>query len=230
MPPKYDASRAERFRYEYGAGPLHLLAVLASLALALYAILRIFEIPSTGGILLWMGLAIVAHDFIALPLYSLFLRVAEEGVDATVRPRRRALLTLNHIRIPAAFSLLLLLISFPLVFQIDEPRYELTTGLDLDRFLGNWLLITAVMFGVSGLLLALKVRTRAANRPMSAPPSGEESLGTNSSSEVASRIEDPIDAPLALRIGAKFTLGGLALLTLFVAALAIYGVFESFPI
>ena len=63
------------------------------------------------------------------------------------RRGRRALLTLNHIRIPAAFSALLLqLISFPLIFQIDEPRYELTTGLDLDRYLGNWLLITAVMF------------------------------------------------------------------------------------
>jgi hypothetical protein len=221
MPPKQDATRAERFRYEYGAGPLHLIAVLASLALVLYAILRIFEIPSTGGILLWMGLAIVAHDFIALPLYSLFLRVAEEGVDAGVRPRRRALLTLNHIRIPAAFSLLLLLISFPLVFQLDEPRYELTTGLDLDRFLGNWLLITAVLFGVSGLLLALKLRTRGANRPMAAVPSAEVSSAEPS---------EEVEAPLVFRIGAKLSLAGLALLTLFVAALAIYGVFESFPL
>jgi hypothetical protein len=223
MPPRYDASRAEKFRYEYGAGPLHLIAVLASLALALYAILRIFEIPSTGGILLWMGLAIVAHDFIALPLYSLFLRVAEEGVDASVRPRRRALLTLNHIRIPAAMSLLLLLISFPLVFQLDEPRYELTTGLGLDRFLGNWLLITAVLFGVSGLLLALKLRTRAANRPMvAAPPPRPAGPVTDA--------DGPVDAPLALRIGARITLAGLAVLTVFVVALAIYGAVESFPI
>src|SRR4051794_33698294 len=104
MPPRHDASRSQKFRYEYGAGPLHLIAVIASLALALYAILRIVEIPSTGGILLWMGAAIVAHDFIALPLYSLFLRVAEEGADAAMPTRRRALLLLNHIRIPAAFS------------------------------------------------------------------------------------------------------------------------------
>ncbi len=68
-----------------------------------------------------MGAAIVIHDLIAWPLYTLLMRVAEEGIDATVRPRRRALLTLNHIRIPAAFSLALLLISFPLVFVIDEP-------------------------------------------------------------------------------------------------------------
>ena len=144
MPPKHDASRSEKFRYEYGAGPLHLIAVLGSLALVLYAILRIFEIPSTGGILLWMGAAIIAHDFIALPVYSLFLRVAEEGADAVAPTRRRSLLTLNHVRIPAAFSAVLLLISFPLIFQIDEPRYKLTTGLGLDRYIGNWLLITGV--------------------------------------------------------------------------------------
>jgi hypothetical protein len=219
MPPRFDANRAERFRYEYGAGPLHLIAVLSSLALALYAILRIFEIPSTGGILLWMGLAVVAHDFIALPLYSLFLRVAEEGVDASVRPRRRALLTLNHIRIPAALSLLLLLISFPLVFQLDEPRYELTVGLDLDRFLGNWLLLTAVLFGVSGLLLALKLRTRAANRPMVAPPA-----------RAGETTDGEIDAPLVLRVGARLTLAGLALLTVFVVALVVYGAVTAFPI
>ena len=131
-----------------------------------YALLRIFEIPSTAGILLWLGGAIVLHDFIALPLYSLLLRVSEEVTDAAVHPRRKALIALNHIRIPAAFSLLLLLISFPLVFQIDEPRYEITVGLDLDRYLGNWLLITAVLFAGSGLLLALKLRGERAERPM----------------------------------------------------------------
>ena len=133
MPPRADASRSQRFRYECGAEPLHLLATVASLAVALYAILRIFEIPNTAGILLWLAAAIVAHDFIAMPLYSALLRVAEETTEATVRPRRLGLLALNHVRIPVAFSLLLLLLSFPLIFQIDETRYELTTGLDLDR-------------------------------------------------------------------------------------------------
>src|SRR6188768_12383 len=107
MPPRHDAGRSEKFRYEYGAGPLHLIAVIASLAIALYAILRILEIPFSASILLWLGGAIVLHDFIALPLYSLFLRVAEEGAEAALPTRRRALLTLNHVRIPAAFSALL---------------------------------------------------------------------------------------------------------------------------
>ena len=50
--------------------------------------------------------------------------------------------------------------------MIDEARYQLTTGLDLDRYLGNWLLITAVLFAVSGLHYALKLRGGRAERPM----------------------------------------------------------------
>lgn len=207
--------KLERFRYEYGAGPLHLLATLSSLALVGYAILRIFEIPSTGGILLWLFGAIVAHDLIALPLYSLLLLVAEETADAVARPKRKALLLLNHVRIPAAFSLLLLLISLPLVFQLDEPRYALTTGLDLDRYLGNWLLVSGVLFGVSGLLLALKLRSGRAERPMPArhspgPPAAEAGRATL----ILSR--------------AVLVAGGL--LAIWVAALVVYGLLTSFPL
>jgi len=216
MPPRHDAGRSEKFRYEYGAGPLHLIAVIASLAIALYAILRILEIPFSASILLWLGAAIVLHDFIALPIYSLFLRLAEEGAEAALPTRRRELLWLNHVRIPAAFSALLLLISFPLIFQIDEPRYELTTGLDLDRYLGNWLLITAVMFAISGIWLALKLRSRAADRPM---------IGF----ERVEYTEPPKPPGRALRWAARGTLAAGALLSLFVIALVIYGLIASFP-
>ena len=215
-PPRHDAPRSEKFRYEYGAGPLHLIAVIASLAIALYAILRIFQIPFTGSILLWLGAAIVLHDFIALPLYSVFLRVAEEGAEAALPTRRRALLWLNHVRIPAAFSALLLLISFPLIFQIDEPRYKLTTGLDLDRYLGNWLLITAAMFVISGIWLALKLRSRAVDRPM---------IGF----ERASYAEPPKPPGRTARWATRGTLTAAALLSLFVIALAVYGLFASLP-
>ena len=217
MPPGPRANKLERFRYEYGATPLHLLATLASLAIFAYALLRIFEIPSTGGILLWLGAAIVLHDFIALPLYSLLLRVAEETTDAAIRPRRRALLTLNHVRIPAALSLLLLLISFPLVFEIDEPRYQLTVGegLTLDHYLGNWLAITAVLFAVSGLLYALKLRGGRADRPMRRGESRRP----------------PVRPPgRAVVLASRGVLAVGVLLALWVAALAAYGLFSSFPL
>jgi hypothetical protein len=147
-------SRIERFRYEYGAPPLHLLAVVASLALAGYAFLRIFENPSTGGVLLWLGLAIISHDLIALPLYSALARIAHIGTHAAVHPRL-ATLTLNHIRIPAGLSLLALLVSFPLVFKLEQDGLRETTGLDADRYLGNWLLLVAVLFAGSALIEAM---------------------------------------------------------------------------
>jgi hypothetical protein len=215
MAPARPRSSLDRFRYEYGAEPLHLLATLASLAIFGYALLRIFEIPSTGGILLWLAGAIVLHDFIALPLYSAFLRLAEVSADAVPGPRRLVLLRLNHVRTPLAFSLLLLLISFPLVFQIDETRYALTTGLDLDRYLGNWLLISAALFIASGLHFAWRLRGGRARRPMNSresrrPPVVEPGRG---SVFVARGV---------LAIG--------ALLAAWVAALAIYGVINSFPL
>jgi hypothetical protein len=209
-------SRMDRFRYEYGAEPLHLLATLASLAIVAYAFLRIFENPSTGAVLLWLAGAIVFHDFLALPLYSAFLRVAEESTDATVRPRRRGLLTLNHVRVPAALSLLLLLVSLGLVFQLDEQRFQLTTALDTDRYLGNWLLITGVLFALSGLLYALRLRGGRADRPLI----GHREPGPP---------PPPPEPGRALRLASRAVLAVGALLALWVAALVIYGLIASFP-
>lgn len=209
-------SRGDRFRYEYGAEPLHLLATVASLAVFAYALLRILELPAAAGILLWLGGAIVAHDLIALPLYSALLRVAEGGAELAIRPRRRALLTLNAVRIPAALSLLLLLISFPLVFRLDARGYELTTGLDPDRYLGSWLLLTAVLFAASGLLAAIRLRGKRARRPMSV----EES-----------RPAPPRGFPKgAIVVVARGVVVVGALLALWVAALAVYGLLNSFPL
>lgn len=212
-----EAGRLERFRYEYGATPLHLIAVIASLSLAGYGFLRIFENPSTGGVLLWLGAAVVLHDFIALPFYSALLRVAERvTIGAAARPSHFALLTLNHIRIPAGFSLLLLLVSFPLVFSLDEPNLEITTGLGADRYLGNWLLATGILFAGSGFAYALRLRRGGAG--------GETRVES-------ARREAPPDQPgLPLRLAARTVLVSGALLALFVAAIAVYGLFSAFPL
>ena len=212
-------SRLDRFRYEYGAEPLHLIATVASLAAAGYAFLRIFENPGTGGVLLWFGAAIVLHDLVALPLYSLLGRIAEETTDLAVRPRRRMLLTLNHIRIPAGFSLLLLLISFPLVFEVDPGGYELTTGLDTGRYLGNWLAITAVLFTISGIDYALRLRHRNVDAPMSRAPSSSSDASTPA----------PPPPGLGWRIGARLTLGLLAVLGAWVVVVAVGGLITTFP-
>lgn len=205
------ASPIERFRYEYGAPPLHLLAVVASLALAGYAFLRIFENPSTGGVLLWLGLAIISHDLIALPLYSVLARIAHVGTHATVHPRL-ATLTLNHIRIPAGLSLLALLVSFPLVFKLAEDGLRETTGLDADRYLGNWLLLVAVLFAGSALIYALRMR---GHDPEPARPR---------------ETRAPRPAGRGWRIAARIVLAASALVVALYAAAAIYGLLSEPPL
>jgi hypothetical protein len=69
--------------------------------------------------------------------------------------------------VPAALSGLLLLVWFPLISG-RVASYESATGLSADGFLARWLLITAVLFGGSALLLLvlrLRRETKASARP-----------------------------------------------------------------
>ena len=73
-----------------------------------------------------------------------------------------------YVRVPAALSGLLLLVWFPLISGMVDRRYRLATGLSPDGFLARWMLITAVLFGGSALLLALRLRRAAKHRPPAA--------------------------------------------------------------
>ena len=205
-----DRSPLGRFRYEYGAQPLHLLAVVASLLLSGYALLRITEIPSPGRILIWLLVAALLHDLVALPLYTLLLRIAHGAAHAATSTRSSALLALNAVRIPAGLSLLLLLVYFPLSLRVDPEQYTATTGIDLDAYLGRWLLISAALFLVSGVIHALRLRRGDSAR--SAAPADEG---------------PPPRPSLAWRIGAKVVLAGSALAILWVAAAMVVGLLGS---
>jgi len=147
-----------RFREAYGAGPLHLIAVIASLALAGYALVEIAERPAPFNFAIWFGLAIVAHDLIAFPLYSLLGAIAGRALLPAGEAGR---LALNHVRVPALLSGLSLVVWFPLILGLDEVRYVDATGLSADPYLGRWLLLTALLFAGSGVLLAIRLRASA---------------------------------------------------------------------
>jgi hypothetical protein len=151
-------------RRRYGAGPLHLLALLACFALAGYAATRIHDQGGMVRIAAWFVLCIVGHDLIAWPLYALADRTA---VRASRRHPERlpAVPWINHVRVPAVISGVLLLISFPLVLRLSEQAYLGVTGYTESAYLGNWLLVTGVAFGVSAVLYALRVAR--ARRPAS---------------------------------------------------------------
>ena len=157
-----------RFRDRYGAGPLHLLAILSSFAVAAYALQRALELTSNPDrILLWLGGSIVAHDLLLFPLYAL-AGVLLAAALLSGRPRDRIrIAALNHVRAPALLSGLLLLVWYPLVAGPADRGFTRLTGLSKDVYLDRWLLLSAVLFAGSAAIFALRLpglRREAARR------------------------------------------------------------------
>lgn len=162
-----------RFRSAYGDSPLHLLAVLASFAIAGYAFLRIVDSPSALGTLVWFGGAAVAHDLIAFPLYSALNLIAHRGIEGPdeVWEERRRVPLINHVRIPAFLSALALLMFFPLILGLDSANYEKDASLSPDLFLTRWLGLCAALFLGSALIYAVRLRRAGSgeDEPADAP-------------------------------------------------------------
>ncbi len=145
----------------YGEGPLHLLLMVSSLALAGYAGVRLLD-GDTLLILVWFVGAALVHDLVLVPLYS--------AADRALRvPFSRSPGLVNFVRVPLLLSGLLLLMWFPLITRHAE-RYEPASGMSPDRFLGNWLLITAALFAVSASWLVVRT-VRARRRATKGRPS-----------------------------------------------------------
>jgi hypothetical protein len=150
------------FRREYGAGPLHLLAVATSVAIAANALSRVFDVVADPvRVVVWLAGAIVAHDLVLFPLYALLGAIAGGALVPDASRRRLRIAALNHLRAPALASGLLLLVWFPLIAEEAPRTYLRATGLDVDVYLERWVLATAVLFGGSALLFALRVRRLA---------------------------------------------------------------------
>lgn len=206
-------SGLDRFRYEYGAQPLHLIAVVTSLLLSGYGLLRINDLDNTGRILIWIVAAALLHDLVALPLYSVFSRIAHSAAGRAIESRAMMLHALNHVRVPAGLSLLLLLVYLPLILRIAPDAYMATTGQDLNPYLGRWLLISAAMFLLSGLIYAIRLRRGIPDPGPVRAPLGEEERG------------EPASAPW--RVGAGVTLTGSAIAIGVVAAALVVGLLTT---
>lgn len=141
------------FRARYGSNPLHLLSILACFALAAYAALQASKGPLPLRMLVWFVAALLAHDLVLFPVYALADRLL-------VRFRRQPAGvpdgSVNWVRVPALLSGILLLISLPLVLRQGEGSYRAASGLGESPYLGRWLVLTAVLFAGSGLLLVLR--------------------------------------------------------------------------
>ncbi len=159
-----------RFSALYGSSPAHLLLGLAALAVSAWAVVEAFGQGPPLSLTKWFVGSILAHDVVLLPIYSLALIVLlrvfggrEDGDRAGPSPRR--LLVLNHLRVPAGLSLLMLLLFFPFILGLAEGGYRGVSGLSTEPYLPRWLLLSGGLFLLSGLLLAVRL-VRGPRRPV----------------------------------------------------------------
>ena len=150
-----------RFRRLYGADALHLLALLASLAVAGAAVVRWFDFsgPDTIRVLLWFAGAIVVHDLVLFPLYTLLDRVAFGRAESRPTPPRYPS-TVAYVRVPALLSGLLLLVFFPEIFRLGAGTFRIASGQTQDPYLVRWLLASAALFGGSAIAFSLAAAWR----------------------------------------------------------------------
>lgn len=153
-------------RPTYGAGVAHLVTVLLTFALALYAVLTLglTELWDSEvwwqSILVWFVGAALIHDLVLFPLYALADRVAALGSHLVHHrgggaPRRVPLL--NHVRIPALAIGLLLLVFFPGIIQQGAGSHLTATGLTQDPFLARWLWLSVTAILLSAVIYAVRV-------------------------------------------------------------------------
>jgi hypothetical protein len=198
-----------RIRHWYGANPLHLLALLAAFALAGYAVRAVIEAGQFRGFAIWFAVAIVAHDLLLFPLYSLadlsVQRLLPWGTSRRRSSRQAAAAgevpgppLINYVRIPVAFSLLLLLTFFPLILGLSEPEYHRASGLTTHPYLWRWLAVTGVLFAASAIIYALRWRrlqARARQQQAAAARARQQQAALASLAALATPETTPSDDP-----------------------------------
>jgi hypothetical protein len=151
-----------RFFRWYGASPLHLLTMVGCFALAGYAAAQLLP-RNAIGIAIWFAGAVIGHDLLLMPLYTL----ADRSVTAIFRHRRpepTAVPWINYLRVPAVLSGILLLIWFPLIFRLPR-NFQAGTTLSLDPYLWHWLAVTGALFLISATAFALRLRLSRSHHP-----------------------------------------------------------------
>jgi hypothetical protein len=151
------------FRRFYGAGPVHLAVLVATLAVAAYAVVTLLagEQASWLRIGVWFLAAVLVNDLVLNPLAAVLDGVLR-GALRWLPAEPAAPTTINHIRLPLLGAALTFLVFFPGIVRQGEPVVLGQSGLDQSPFLLRWVLLVVGMTVVSALVLA--VRTRRAGR------------------------------------------------------------------
>ena len=132
----------------YGAGPGHLLGSAACLAIAAAAVVGWFDTPSSVvNVLIWFVAAILLHDLVVLPLYSLADRLMHLKLPVHAG---------TYLRIPLLIAGLVLAATFPTVLGFGAHSTGRLTGIPEHGYLARWLILLGVLLVLSGLLYAVR--------------------------------------------------------------------------
>lgn len=138
-------------RRVYGTSPLHLLAHLAAFALAGYAIVALFDVRPGRYVLGWFVGAVLLHDLLLLPFYTVVDRIGAVPLRGAV----------NYVRVPLALSGLLALVYFPVLLGKGEGAFQRVSGLGYDGYVARWLLVSGALFLASAVLYLVRGRRSA---------------------------------------------------------------------
>ena len=149
----------------YGDGPLHLVVLVLTLGVALYAVVTLLagEQASWLRIGVWFLAAVFVNDLVLNPLAAVLDGVLRFGLrwlpDVPAAPT-----TINHIRVPLLGAVLTFLVFFPGIVRQGEPVVMGQSGLDQSPFLLRWVLLVVGMAAVSALVFAVRARRAVTTR------------------------------------------------------------------
>ena len=125
---------------------MRLLAYLALLPLCGWALLEMIDSRAAERIAIWLVACVVVHDLVVFPLYS--------GADRGLR--RIAGGAVNYVRVPAALSVLMLVVFWGTISGAGERAYTAVSGRQFDGYATRWLLVTAALFAGSAVVYLLR--------------------------------------------------------------------------
>ena len=128
----------------YGASPVHLLAHLAALALAAWALVQIPGLGNWQRVVVWLVAAVVVHDLVLWPAYTVAGRLVGRS---------------PFVRVPLALSALLALVFFPVMCGKGEGAYTRVSGAEWHGYAERWLLVSVALFAASAVAYAVRSRT-----------------------------------------------------------------------
>ena len=142
-----------RSRSGHGSRPLHLIALVASFALTAAAFVGWFQRPrDVAGVLEWLVAAIILHDLVLMPLYTLVDRVTFGLLHRrlVLAHPRVVVNPTPYVRVPAIISALLFAILFPVILGLGSRTELAASGIREHGYLLRWLLLTGGLFAISG--------------------------------------------------------------------------------